>query len=217
MGLMPSEPIGDCVPRSRRACRNVLRPVAGARVPVRTSITVAMDLHLADRPGWPEDLRVLLDRYPREVWPEHGNLGQTARVWLRRHQMFRDLGASLQRGVHKWREGETTAADFKPWFAPRLQFFLSELEGHHHIEDASYFPIFREAEPRLLRGFDVLENDHAVIHERIERVVDAANALLRSSGADRQRRATGDYAQASDRLLGGLLRHLDDEEDLIVR
>jgi hemerythrin-like domain-containing protein len=175
-----------------------------------------MDLHLDTRQGWPEELRLLLLRYPREVWPGHRNLGQTARFWLRRHDMFRDLGRSLQRGVQKWREGEMPQAEFRLWFAPRLQFFLSELEGHHHIEDASYFPIFREAEPRLLRGFEVLENDHGLIHARIEQVVETANALLRGGDADAQRRTADAYAQASERLLAGLLRHLEDEEDLIV-
>ena len=44
---------------------------------------------LARRSGWPEDMRVLLDRYPREQWNAHANLGQMARFWLSRHAMFR--------------------------------------------------------------------------------------------------------------------------------
>ena len=48
-------------------------------------------LALARRSGWPEDLRVLLDRYPRERWDAHANLGEMARFWLSRHAMFREL------------------------------------------------------------------------------------------------------------------------------
>ena len=32
-------------------------------------------LALARRSGWPEDLRVMLTRYPREQWDAHPNLG----------------------------------------------------------------------------------------------------------------------------------------------
>jgi len=39
-------------------------------------------LALVCRSGWPEDLRVLLDRYPREQWGTHANLGDMARFWL---------------------------------------------------------------------------------------------------------------------------------------
>ena len=49
------------------------------------------------RTGWPDHLKVLLERYPREVWSAHQNLGQTARFWLQRHDMFRDLEARFDR------------------------------------------------------------------------------------------------------------------------
>lgn len=173
-------------------------------------------LGLSERTGWPADLRLLLERYPREVWQGHANLGETARFWLRRHGMFRELGGALQAGAAELRDGRTSPRDFQGWFVPRLQFFLSELHGHHRIEDLSYFPLFREAEPRLVRGFEVLEGDHEAIHGAIDQVAQAANALLRSLDQDGSQRAAEHYAQVSDRLLSGLLRHLDDEEDLII-
>lgn len=52
-------------------------------------------LALARRSGWPEDLRVLLARYPREEWDSHANLGDMARFWLSRHTMFRELSGSI--------------------------------------------------------------------------------------------------------------------------
>ena len=58
------------------------------------------------RLGWPADLRVLFERYPREVWPAHPNLGETARFWLARHDMFRELGGALIAGTAAFREGE---------------------------------------------------------------------------------------------------------------
>ncbi len=177
-----------------------------------------MTLKLASRTGWPPELRFLLKQYPREVWDGHENLGDMARFWLERHQGFRELGGALEKATTAFREGRIAAAEFRAFFAPRLRFFLQSLEGHHQIEDLHYFPVFRAAESRLIKGFDVLEGDHEAIHAEIMQVVDAANSLLgklESDKADR-RAATETYAASGEGLLKSLSRHLDDEEDLIV-
>ena len=175
-------------------------------------------LALARRSGWPEDLRVLLARYPREQWEGHANLGEMARFWLSRHAMFRELAAMIVAIDAQFRKGALSAAEFPRQFVPRLQFLLSQLGVHHQIEDLHYFPIFRAADARLARGFDVLEGDHHAIHADMGRTADTANAMLRalSGDADARRRRADDYAAASGALLKGLIRHLDDEEDLIV-
>src|SRR6185437_748101 len=175
-------------------------------------------LSLASRSGWPEDLRVLLACYPREQWQGHANLGEMARFWLSRHAMFRELAAMLTGIDAKFRAGILAAAEFPQLFVPRLQFLLSQLNVHHQIEDQHYFPIFRAADERLARGFDVLEADHHAIHADMARTAETANALLRAlgNGADALKRPAEDYAAASGALIKGLIRHLDDEEDLIV-
>jgi Hemerythrin HHE cation binding domain len=174
------------------------------------------DCLLDMRTGWPADLRVLADQYPREVWPGHANLGEMARFWLQRHDGFRALGRALQAATGDFRSGLITPRDFQAWFAPRLQHFLGQLHEHHNVEDFHYFPVFRAAEARLARGFDVLENDHEVIHAAILATVDSANGLLQSLDKDTQRFAADAYAEVSDRLLKQLLQHLGDEEDLII-
>jgi len=175
-------------------------------------------LSLASRSGWPEDLRVLLACYPREQWQGHANLGEMARFWLSRHAMFRELAAMLTGIDANFRAGTLEAAEFPQLFVPRLQFLLSQLNVHHQIEDQHYFPIFRAADERLARGFDVLEADHHAIHADMARTAETANALLRAlgNGADALKRPAEDYAAASGALIKGLIRHLDDEEDLIV-
>lgn len=177
-----------------------------------------MTLKLEARVGWPDELRVLLQAYPREVWPGHENLGEMARFWLDRHNGFRQLGGVLLKADSDFREELLTPDEYRRFFAPRLQFFLQGLEGHHQIEDHHYFPVFRAAETRLLRGFDVLEADHEAIHAGMMRVADAANALLGAIEGDPEalRTATNLYAEESERLVRRLHRHLDDEEDLIV-
>lgn len=176
------------------------------------------DETLETRPGLPEDLSSLIRRYPRDVWQEHRNLGGMAQFWLERHAMFRDLGSMLQKAVGDWRESRIESAAFVQFFVPRLNFFLGQLEGHHQIEDHHYFPVFRRAEPGLARGFDILDRDHHVIHAALESNAAAANALLQAmqAGGDAMLRAGDVYAGETDRLVAMLMRHLDDEEDLIV-
>ena len=175
-------------------------------------------LALARRNGWPEDLRVLVERFPREQWQGHANLGEMARFWLSRHDMFRELATMIASIEAQFREGTLSPAEFPRQLVPRLQFLLSQLNVHHQIEDLHYFPIFRAAEARLVRGFDVLEGDHHAIHADMAATAETANALLRALAGEPQalRRCGDDYAAASGALLKGLIRHLDDEEDLIV-
>ncbi len=176
------------------------------------------ELALATRAGLPPDLRLLIARYPREVWNGHANLGEMARFWLSRHAMFRELGAMLDNSTERFRAGEMDAHQFAGFFAPRLQFFLQQLHAHHHIEDDHYFPIFRNADDRLSRGFDMLEGDHEALAICIEDSVVAANDFLRAlDGASERVEAAADaYMQSGAVLVRGLIRHLDDEEDLIV-
>lgn len=178
----------------------------------------ASALDLESRLGWPEDLRVLLNQYPREVWPRHPNLGRLARFWLDIHNGFRAYAAMLQESAGDFREGRVTPERFRAEFAPRLQVFLSHLEGHHQIEDFQFFPLFSAAEPRLVRGFEVLESDHEAIHAAMDILVETANGFLRAPAGDSDRmRYAGDaFVGSGERLIRMLGRHLDDEEDLIV-
>ena len=106
-------------------------------------------LALARRNGWPEDLRVLIARYPREQWDAHANLGEMARFWLSRHAMFRELSAAIEAEYGAISCRALPPAEFARQFVPRLQFMLDQLNVHHQIEDLHYFPIFRAADARL--------------------------------------------------------------------
>ena len=176
------------------------------------------DLLVENRKGLPADLRFLVEKYPREIWQGHANLGDMAHFWLQRHDMFRELGGMLQASVGDYREGRLSRIDFSRWFAPRLRFFLHQLHGHHQIEDLHYFPIFAEAERRLKRGFDILDSDHHVIHEALERNAEKGREFLIAlqQNADKQRFAADAYADENERLIHMLTRHLYDEEDLII-
>jgi hemerythrin-like domain-containing protein len=180
--------------------------------------TAPAALALDTRSCWPADLRLLMDRYPRDAWEGHANLGSMARFWLQRHDMFREIAAALTDATAAFRDGTATAQDFRAWFPPRLQFFLQLLNAHHQVEDLHYFPVFQAAEAKLAHGFTVLEADHDTIHESIATTVDTANAFLRAAmnDPDALRTVADLYIASSGKLIGQLTRHLGDEEDLII-
>ena len=175
-------------------------------------------LHLETRARLPDDLRYLVDKYPRGEWQAHDNIHGMAGFWLQRHDMFRDLGGLLTAAIGDYREGRKNAKEFASFFAPRLNHFLGNLDGHHNVEDQHYFPIFAAAESRLKRGFEVLDADHHLIHDALERNAETANGFLRAlqESDDKQRFAADAYADENARLIAMLKRHLDDEEDLII-
>ena len=176
------------------------------------------DLSLGTRQGLPDDLKLLVALYPRDIWTGHAKLGEMAKFWLARHTMFRELGSSLGGAGDRFRDEAIDAREFVSFFAPRLQFFLQQLHAHHHVEDDHYFPIFRRAESKLARGFEILESDHDAIAVCIENSVTAADTFLQALEGPPAgvKQAAMRYAQSGDILLRSLLRHLDDEEDLIV-
>lgn len=181
-------------------------------------MTDRSELDLTQRSGLPAELRFLAEKYPRGDWGGHANIQGMAAFWLQRHDMFREVGAILTAGIADYREGRKSAPDFAQWFAPRLNFFLGNLDGHHKVEDQHYFPAFAQAEARLRRGFDILDADHHQIHDALAHNAETGNFFLRAlrESEDRLRFAADAYADANQALVAMLSRHLDDEEDLII-
>jgi hypothetical protein len=167
------------------------------------------------RDGWSKQLSFLLEKHPRATWPR----GHSASVefWLGVHERLRRDCAGLEAASH---DHGGAPARLAVVAAPRLHGLVAAMHGHHQIEDFQYFPAFRRTEPRLTRGFDLLERDHA----DLRRVVDAALAALAGlrSAAERStepatlRLAAERYAGAAAALCRGLVKHLEDEEDLVV-
>jgi hypothetical protein len=173
-----------------------------------------------ERTGWPEELKVLLKQFPRSTWKTSAS--PMARFWIDKHDYFRHQASQLDSAAQDYLEGRTTAVDFGTWLIPRLQGFLANLHGHHQIEDFHYFPAFRAADERLAPGFDVLAHDHETLHAGIIEIVESANAFLTTlpeqvaATADTQKHAAERYIGASRLVCRRLMRHLDDEEDLII-
>ena len=173
---------------------------------------------LAHRDGLPDALRVLLEKYPRDMWESHRNFDGLTRFWLERHLMFRralaqwqgDTRAFLDKGRDPRKHGQMTA---------RLGgFLINELHGHHQIEDTHYFPVLSESEKRLAHGFDLLDADHHALDGELAGLTDAANTHLRAlqdRNADTKASA-GAMLKRLDGFQTFLNRHLVDEEELVV-
>jgi hypothetical protein len=176
------------------------------------------DLALESRSGLPDALAYLRPLYARDSWRKHANFGELSNFWLHVHDGLRAEGSILRRHTAEYSEGRLDARSYGLFLGPNLNHFLQHLNGHHQIEGRLYFPKFRSLDARMTRGFDLLEHDHEQIHQMLLASVETANDFLRvlKFGGDGLRRASDAYAEAADRLLALLLRHLADEEDLII-
>ncbi|MCR9124748.1 MAG: hemerythrin domain-containing protein [Rhodobacteraceae bacterium] len=167
------------------------------------------DLMLDQRAGLPDALRVLAETYPRDTWQGHGNFGQMVQFWMERHMMFRQLIDLLVQDARSALDGQLSADRHAPRLARFGGTFLNELHAHHSIEDHHYFPRLMQLDPRIARGFDLLEADHHAIDPMLHDLAGAANAVLQGGPPD-------GLHHALERFSGLLDRHLTDEEDLVV-
>ena len=143
-----------------------------------------MDAGGEPRSALGEELRFLARRHRRASWAAHPNLGEIARFWLHRHQMFRRLDEVLRTGSEAALSQPVEPAEIKPWLARHLQTFLWQLEEHHQVEDLHYFPVFRRVEPRLAAGFELLEGDHRALHTALGGIVEVGNRVLAHEDAE---------------------------------
>lgn len=82
---------------------------------------------------------------------------------------------------------------------------------HHSIEDAHIFPALSEKGEAWKKVADRLAAEHVVVHELLERLVDALNALARDTTAENFAKAR----EINDALERILLSHLGYEEEEI--
>ncbi len=171
-------------------------------------------MKLGIRQGLPEDLLFLTGRHPREFWR-----GRSA---LANHDYFRALIGRIGDHLTRLRDSGETSYDSGPVLRCHIGSLLGSLDGHHRVEDHHYFPMFQRAEPRLIRGFEILDADHHMIHDAIDEPAATTQDSLRRLGQAEgvmtgdQRRAVNDLAAAVNRIAPILRQHLADEEDIVI-
>ena len=172
------------------------------------------ELKLEERDGLPDALRVLLEAFPREHWSED-TLDELTKFWLQRHMMFRRLMGHMADDAKRLSDGAMDPDIYARHLAQLGSHFVQDLHAHHHIEDEAYFPKLIKSDPRLERGFEMLEADHQAIDLHLNAFVEAANELIRTAPDGRKALGTPfhDHLTGLQMLLH---RHLTDEEDLVV-
>lgn len=179
-------------------------------------------LKLGTRKGLPTDLLFLTEKHPRGTWRGQSALAGTGDIWLANHDYFRAITAKIAEQLTRLREDGHTTYDSAPGLRRHIGSLLGSLDGHHRIEDNHYFPMFQRAEPRLLRGFEILDADHHLIHDAIDEMAAATQDSLRRLGTAEgvmtsdQRYAVDALADVVDRIAPLLRQHLADEEDIVI-
>ncbi|MCC5989213.1 MAG: hemerythrin domain-containing protein [Pararhodobacter sp.] len=172
---------------------------------------------LEGRSGLPDALRVLLRDYPRESWESHAHFDGLTRFWLERHLMFRSLHSRLLMASRDLLDRRSDPVAFAPRAARLGGFLIEQLHGHHQIEDLHYFPVLAGAEPRLERGFALLDADHNALDGHLHELTQGLNATLRALHAGTHGAGEAGELEKQLALFGRFLdRHLTDEEELVV-
>jgi len=172
---------------------------------------------LAGRTGLPSELAALAQPLPRACSTD-ALLSDLARFWLQMHDGFRRETEVMLSSVADLRDGLLEARGFHDRVLPVLAGFLQHLDGHHRIESGHYFPQFRRLDDRLPAALDMLDRDHDAVHAHLEALAATGNALhqaVRAGALDDRDRAFR-LADTLDAARAPLLRHLEDEEDIVI-
>lgn len=179
-------------------------------------------LKLGIRTGMPSEFLFLTQKHPRGTWRGQSALAGTGEFWLSNHDYFRATIAKIGEQLSRLREEGETTYDSGPALRRHIGGMLGNLDGHHTVEDQHYFPAFSRAEPRLLRGFEILDADHHMIHDAIDRIAAVTQDSLRRLGTAEgvmtsdQRYAVDELANEIARTAPLLRQHLADEEDIVI-
>lgn len=166
----------------------------------------------------PEELRFLLDTYPRDNWEAHPGFKEKTRHWLGAHQLFRRVAERVRLDTEAYLDKNIAIGDY----VGRLAYFggnlVNNLHGHHSWEDHVYFPELSAADPRFDAGLELLEQDHADLDTVLDDMTQKANRVIKLSALD-EKQALEEAAAvlpAAEAIEAFLQRHLSDEEELAV-
>lgn len=166
----------------------------------------------------PEEMRFLLEIYPRDDWEAHPGFKEKTRHWLGAHRMFRRVAERVRLDTEALLNKDVELDDY----VGRLSHFggnlVGNLHGHHGWEDRSYFPELSAADPRFDAGLDLLEQDHADLDAVLHDMTRKANRVIRLSTLDERQAHEEAKAvlPAAEAIEAFLKRHLADEEELAV-
>jgi hemerythrin-like domain-containing protein len=182
--------------------------------PVSPEALQAPDLR--NRTELPGEWLYLARAFPRERWPEL-SANSTAARWLDMHEGFRFIQRHLSDLGTAWREQKIQFTPFRDRLLSGLGQYLHGMQVHHRVESTYYFPQFQAIEPRLSRGFYLMEADHHDIDHILLELSEAGRALHAvDPGSDGARRTAEKVIGIIEGSFLPISRHLLDEEDLVI-
>jgi len=171
-----------------------------------------MDIDIDKREGLPAALRVLVEEWPRAQWEGHPNFRPLAEFWMDRHIAFRRLLAMLTDRTEARLDDRIDGPALAAQVSRLGGALVGGLEEHHNVEDHHYFPMMTRMEPRIARGFEMLDADHDALHGWLASLTAAANGAIGANDRDSAGTLHGELI----RFAPLLDRHLTDEEDIVV-
>lgn len=177
-----------------------------------------LDTYTIRQDEMPNEMRFLLEQYPRDDWDAHPGFKEKTRHWLGAHQMFRRVAQQVRLDT----EGLLNKDIAADTYAGRLSYLggnlVGNLHGHHGWEDRSYFPELSAADPRFDAGLELLEQDHADLDKVLDDFVQGANRVIKLMTLDEaQAREEAHHVHETAQTIEAFLkRHLSDEEELAV-
>lgn len=166
----------------------------------------------------PEEMRILLQEYPRDDWEGHPGFRDLTRQWLRARQSFRRLAASLRFDAEAFLDRSIDPSSYVFNLNRRGGILVGNLHGHHAWEDYEYFPELSSADQRFDRGLEILEKDHETLNVVFDAFTDLGTRVLQldHSNEGMLRDEIGNLHPLIETIEAFLERHLGDEEDLAV-
>ena len=166
----------------------------------------------------PEEMRLLLNQYPRDSWEAHPGFAEKTQGWLRAHQMFRHLAERVRKDSEIMLDRNMDPDAFAARLSRYGGALVGNLHGHHGWEDHSYFPELSAADPRFDAGLELLEQDHADLDLVLDDFTRMANRAIKLTTLDPAQayEETGKVLETAQTIEAFLERHLGDEEDLAV-
>lgn len=171
---------------------------------------------LEDRDGLPDAIRILIEKYPRDLWEGHSNFDGMTQFWLSRHLEFRRALTMMRTDAQTILDDREDRSNTSRRMLHVGHFFIDALHGHHNIEDHHYFPVLSKTEPRLERGFELLDADHHDLHAHLDDLAEHMSQIATTENSLALRDMVGSTETALGRFERFMDRHLTDEEDLVV-
>lgn len=177
-----------------------------------------LDTYTIRETDMPEEMRFLLQTYPRDTWDGHPGFREKTRHWLGAHRMFRRVAERIRLDTQAVLNKEIAIDDYAGRLSNLGGNLVANLHGHHGWEDRSYFPELAAADPRFNAGLELLEQDHLDLDIVLDDMTRKSNRVIKLATLDeaQAREETNAVLPAATAIEMFLKRHLSDEEELAV-